>query len=267
MENLAYTPVHKETGLALSVLVKPEDFVSHKNRQHHKEHPESRPELNDLAGKALRRSTTLQLPDHLHMGSISGSYHDIFWGPEKVPQDTNSKMNKVYLYLAGVVPREAIKLTGDGYDIVNLTDEEHEFISHPRVTHIEGRTERKRQHVKDSIGHAIILHALEQPVTDMVSSKVRSEFLETLDWRRERELANLILRDSIDEAIRPALRTYEEAKAERMVSAQRLGLRAVVRSFVPDRYLSNYYELIRRSLQSEEAQLTPALQTGVNKLN
>lgn len=263
---LKYTPTHTETGIALSVLVKPEDFISHKHRQHHKEHPSTRPELQDDAGRALRYSYTQQLPDQLHMGDIQGGYHSILWGPEKTPSTRQAKITKTILHICRVVPREAIVLTGDDYEIKVMDDDEHSFISHPLLTHVEGRTLRKRQYIQQRIGSAILSSAIEDYDASSMTSAVKDEYVNTLNGFRERELGNQMIREAVEEAIRPAISIYEECKREGMVDARYLGVRAVVRNFIPENDFGNYYELLRQRLDTSKIHALNTLQSGVNQL-
>lgn len=270
---LTHTPVHQETGLALPIFVTPEDFLTKKDRQHHVEHPRRRLELQDYAGKALRCSRTQQLPNQLHMGLYPGSYHDIFWGPEIVPTDGQGKITKALLYIAQVIPREAIVLKGDEYEIKKgLTNKEHAFLSDPRLTHIEGNSYRSRQFQQHQIGSAIVRYALNQNLENIDSQKVRKDFLRTVDRQREAELGNLMIRSAIEESIKPALAIYEEAKTEGMVDPRRLDLRTIVRNFVPASDFGNYYEILRARLSPPET-ATPgeiigqeSLQTEVGKV-
>ena len=265
MPELAYTPVHRETGISLPVLVTPEDFVATRAHPHHSEHPSNRPELQDYAGKVLRRSRTQQLPDHLH-SNYSGAYHSIFWGPETLPEDDQGKIVKALLNLGGVIPREAIILDGEGYDVRALTDDEHSFLSHPKLTMMEARNSRNKMFHQRSIGHSIIRYALDQELDDIASSKVQQEFVRTFDRLREKELGNQMIRVAIDQAIRPALDMFEAAREEGMVDAARLSLRSVVRNFVPASHFGNYYEILFRKLADPEMVKAEALQTGVNRV-
>lgn len=265
MDKLKYTPVHKETGLALPVLITPEDFTVKRSRQHHKEHPSTRAELQGYAGKALRYSVTQQIPNHMHMGGFEGSYHQLFWGAKVLPEDNRGKIKRALLNLV-VIPRQAIKLTGDGYEEVELSDDEYSFISHPEITRIEGNSPKKRQFIQKEIGSAILKHSLEQVLAQFASQKEQYDFTKTLDIGRERELGNLIIRRAIDESIKPALETYEEAKLQGMVNPRRLGLRQIVRNFVPESDFSNYYEFMRNQFRSVQEIGTVALQTEVDKV-
>lgn len=263
---LSYTPVHRETGIALSVLVKPEDFITHSQRQHHKEHPSDRDELQDYAGKALRYSYTQQLPDQLHMGHIPGGYHDIFWGPELTPITRQGKITKTVLHIGKVIPREAIVLTGDGYDIKLMDDDEHSFVSHPLLTHIEGRSLKKRQNIQQKIGYAILSSAIEDYDASSMTPSVRDEYVNTLNGYREKELGNQMIREAVEEAIRPAISVYEECKNEGMVDPRHLGLRTIVRNFIPENDFGNYYELLRQRLAGQNILELNTLQTEVNEL-
>jgi hypothetical protein len=258
---LLFTPVHKETGISYPVYVRPEDFIADKRRQHHTEHPSPRPELADYVGKALRISRTQELPDHLHMGYVEGAYHNVLWGPEKLPQDPHGKMLKTLLLIGRVIPRQAMVLEPDGYTVKELSDEEHAFLSHPEITHVEGRNNRKRQFVQRRIADALIKYALED-VNDLVSAKVRKDFLNTYDWHRERELGNLIINTAINEAIKPAIGPHEQARSDGMVDPRVLSLRSIVRNYTYKNDYRNYYGFIHERLEDSK----PALQTGVNRL-
>lgn len=264
MSELGFTPLHTETGLALPVLIKPEDFTVKHGRQHHKEHPRKRPELQDYAGKALRYSATQQIPNHMHMGKYEGSYHDLFWGIEKLPKTKREKINRAILNLA-VIPREAIKLTGDGYELVELDNDDYDLICHPLVTHIEGSNPRKRHYTQQEIGGAVLRYAItEQDLTSLASQSERKSFLSTLDSSREREIGNMIIRRAIDEALRPAFTAYEEAKQNNMANPRKLPLRALVRNFIPEEDFSNYYWLLSKGLQNVEDAPLATLQTEVD---
>ena len=260
-----YTPVEPETGIALHIYVTPEDFAVRKNRQHHKEHPSRREELRDYAGRALRFSSTQQLPDHFHMGGYKGSYHNIFWGPEIMPQTSRAKITKALLNVGRVIPREAIVLTGDGWEKKSLSDKEHTFLSHPSLTHVEGRTERSRLSKQNRIGHALITFALEQELEDVASKKVKQEFLNTVDRKRERELGNFMIQSAVDQAISPVAVLYESAKKQGMVSSVHVGIREVLGNLItPAQDYPNYYELLHKKLSVAEGIEAPALQTGVD---
>lgn len=265
MSELSFTPVDENTGVVCPVYVRPEDFTEHINRQHHKEHPSTRPELQDIYGRALRMSYTEQLPDQLHLSNYRLGYHKKLWGPETIPTNSLGKMTKTFLHLGRVVPREAIIITDSGYELTTLTDDEHSFLSHPAVTHIEGNREIQRQYRKAALGHAIVLYALlEQELVDIASTKVQNEFVRTLDRARERELGNLMIRRAIEESIQPALPVYERAKELGMVDKRSISMRSVVRALTSDFYISNYYEILRSRLTEPELGVVSALQTGVD---
>lgn len=264
MTGYEYTPVDEETGLVLPVLVRPEDFIIRKSRQHHKEHPDSREELKDRAGRFLRFSATQLLPDHLHGSRYPGSYHDIFVGDKNTPTDRQGKIYRGLLNMV-IVPRTAIKLTGDGYKPVSLTNKEHEFISHPQVTRIQGNSKFQRLAARDAMTDSLVRYAIDETLNGVVSHKASGKFLATLDKQRERELGNQFIYDAVDEAIRPATVTYELAKKSGMVSAKRIGLRATVRGLLSDAALGNYYELIRQKMENPEIIALP-LQTGVEEV-
>lgn len=266
MSEIGFTPVHLETGLALPVLIKPKDFTIKHGRQHHKEHPKKRPELQGYAGKALRYSATQQIPNHMHMGKYEGSYHDLFWGIEKLPKTRREKINRAILNLA-VIPREAIKLTGDGYEVVELDNDDYDLICHPLVTHIEGNNPHKRHYAQQEIGGAVLRYALEeQDLSGLASLREKDTFLSTLDRNREKEIGNLIIRRAIEEALRPAFMAYEGAKQEGIANPRKLPLRALVRNFIPEEDFSNYYWLLNKKLQTEEDLIPIPLQTGVDEV-
>ncbi len=259
-----YTPVDESTGLVLPILVKPEDFVVSESRRHHKEHPGPRAQLQGRAGKLLRYSVTQLIPDHMHWEKYRGSYHGIFMGPETLPTDRASQIHRGLVNLV-VVPRIAIKLNGDGYDLIELSDDEHDFLSNPRITNIQGNSIAQRKRIGRAMGDSLIRFALDETLEGVISPRAEGKFLTTLDHQRERELANQFIYDAVDEAIRPALVTAEAATRDDMVSVRRLGIRATARGWLDESLLGNYYELLRQKLENPEAQVLP-LRTETDEL-
>lgn len=246
--SLAITPSHQETGISLPVVIHPEDFVISRPNQHHSEHPSIREELKDEMGQALRASRIQLLPEHMHQGAYPGGLHRFLWGPEVVPKDSWGKLVKMCLHLAMVIPRTGIVITEEGVDTRDLSDDEHAFVSHPRVTRPEGRNAR-RQHSQAIIGSALIKYAiLNQEIEEMFSPRTVETFLNTLDYRRERELGNQIIRTAVNETILPILPLVEDARNEGLIDPRHAGLQAVVRRFVKNDDMGSHYEVLRQRL-------------------
>jgi hypothetical protein len=266
VEGLGRTPIDEETGISLSVFVTPEDFINDKSHQHHKEHPDSREELQDYAGRALRYSATQELPRRLHMGAYEGAYHYLFWGPKEIPTEPIDKIRKALLQLGGVIPRQAIVLNGKDYELHSLTDEEHSFLSDRSMSHIEGKNLRTRQFRQIRIGQAIVKASLDQDLADIASRKVKEQFIHTGDMRRQKELGNFLIQNAISELISSVLPAYEDARRQGMVDPKKLGLRSIVRNFIPYNEFNNYYEILRNKISYPDKAQINDLDTKENKL-
>jgi hypothetical protein len=255
--NLEPIPVDSLTGIVRPIYVTPEHYTGQNplgpdTHFHHHVFNKRREELQDTAGKIVRRTYGQRLPKEMHMCDYSGSLHDIFRQPEKIPQTKAEKHLMAMLHISKVIPRVSIDLVGGSYKDRELNDQEHDFISSSRITNYEDSDKARGIYQKHKLGRFFLEYALEQDIHELVSRKERDRYLgarRAEDLARTRELGNLIICRAIDESIQPVRSIYIEAKNAGMVSPRQAGLRSSIYKFLPAHEFGSYYDQLEETLQ------------------
>lgn len=256
------SPVCEVTGLPLPILpTEPHPGARFLYQDfHHHFHPRTSPELEGLAGQALRFSRGQDIPRFLH-----NRYHELFAGPV-LPVTEEEKFRLTVLACAGVVPRHAINLdTGGGYSLVELDYDEYELLAAPRSIHIEKayKFNRGSFHRRQTIGMFFAAYAMQQNVREVVSNHVIEQFVDdTTKPERKKELGNFILKEALDLSLDALIPFHRELKQEGYVRKEHAtGLNEVVRKFFNKKYYSAYHGIMAVRLAGERS-----LQTEVNEL-
>jgi hypothetical protein len=232
------TPKCELSGLPLPVL--PEEprlsgvfSIPGSPDKHHHFHPERHALLADIGGKAVRSARIQKMPYGLH----HYGYHEIFHGPS-LPENDEEKFRVAVLSAANVVPRQAIKiLSADEWDIVNLTDKEHERLS--KNIRVDNPT---------VLGRFFARYTSEQKIEDTVDEIVIEEFLHyrTLPKRR-RELASFILGEAINFSVESLslLDSHNELKKEGFIPQRKPKTPySITKEYVRKRHLPYFEDLM-----------------------
>jgi hypothetical protein len=257
---LARTPKDEVTSLPLAVLMHSDDFYAvRRDNQlpvnfHHHFHPKISPELGydeknqkltsgsaeRIEGIAVRQSRGQMMPRWLHT-----RYHNTFSGPE-LPGDSKAKFTAVVLACAGVVPRQAISLYEiGGYDVVDLSDKEHDFIR--RRIHFEGAESAKaRYNKKDNIGKFLARYAIDNTLEGLLNeSDIKAkvdQFLVPKSESARREAGRFILEHAVDASVASLIDLHQRATEEGMVKKSRRKLGEVVLKYFPEWRFFDYLD-------------------------
>lgn len=254
MAAVILTPTCEVTGLPLPI--RPEGprereaFFFKNYNYHHHFHPADSPRLKGTDGKALRFSRGQYLPVAMHK-----RYHEVFAGPE-LPDDPQEVFKSVVLACSGVIPRQAI----DPYsaEIIDLTEQQYEHLSDPKVTYVEGAY--NRQSIKNSrkprahLGSYFASYAVGQNLSGIVSEKVIKEFIyKKTDLERKKELGNFILRAAVNESLHDIVPLHRNLQNEGYVAPvakkKRLG-QIIIGNFFTKQYFPRYYSEILGQLRA-----------------
>ncbi len=251
---LQLTPVDMELTklLPLPVLMNSTDFNFIGGNYHHNFHPQKSPELGYdpltgnrfksdddrlLEGLAVRFSRGQHMPVWLH-----NRYHDTFAGPP-LPQTTKDKFTSVVLACAGVVPRQAINLYKPGeYEIVELTDRQHDFIA--QNIFYEGYNKHKRG-PRNRIGQFLAEYTINNAVAPLLSEreikKIVNKFLKPTNRYQRIAAGRYLLTCAIDASVAELMPVYKEAQHEKLVSRNKKNLGKVITEFfVKDQFVAYY---------------------------
>lgn len=212
----------------------------------HLRFPSTAPELQGLAGRAVRCSSG-QLIDY---GSHKRK-HKVF-SQSDLPQTAEEAFRATVFACAGIVPRQAIDFSQKGeYEIVDLSNQQFEQIAHPRSIYIEGTHNPGRaKYVRKEIGRFFAYYALNQEMRDSLSESVIGEFLDNkTETDRKKELGNFILREAMGMSIDDLVPTHRTLKKEGYVAKNKdLGLFTVMRKFFTKNYFPDYHEEVAKRL-------------------
>ena len=216
MESTRITPVDEITGLPLPIKPKanPRGARLLGYNYHHHFHPESAlklPEPIDIAAPryhVIRYVRGQRVSKYLH-----SRYHSLFDGPP-LPQTSEEEFRLAVLACAGVVPRQAIDLVSDNnFRVVELNNHQFERIGSEENIYIEGRHRpRHRPHVQRHIGTFFANYAINQELSlsGAFSKKNVDIFLsEQTTPARKKEIGNHMLREAVDDSLRPITSIFE----------------------------------------------------------
>jgi hypothetical protein len=233
------TPVDELTGLPYSIFFTPEDLDLPQN-YHHSWHPENDSVLKGISGLALRMSRGQIAPEEMHR---TGYHHfrDGFKGPAML-NDIDWKFQKMALGLTDALPRMAIDARTPGrYRILEISDDEHHFLSHPSRFHRENRFSGAAEDTGAAvIGQFIGLYAISQVRRDTLTESNLEKLRRTESTKTIMRLGRDALSQVLEEKVKAADDLYYLAAEQGMVTHFRTTPSREIAKIMPTGELAAY---------------------------
>lgn len=235
------TPVDSLTNIPLPLLTTHEPAFApvRKPDLHHAFHPRRSPELQGIAGLALRECRVQVTKYYTH----HNEYHHEFYGPP-LPQTDEEKFQLVVLAAAGYIPEQAITFGRD---------------SSPHTVHMpayirERMWKTNRIHI-NNLGYVkqfLQGYVLDQDLSSINESTI-DEFLHTQQEDRRWELGCEFLGVGVRQATEPLKELYKEAKGAAYLPPERArtASRFVLGSLGMRRQRKNILEAMRNKFLPE----------------
>lgn len=216
---------------------------------HHHFHPARDPELQGIAGEAVRMCRGQTIVRVLHQ-----RYHDLFIGPE-LPTTDEDKFRVCVLACAGVVPPQALDLSVPGeYQVVNLSMRQMKSLVSSRSIHIEKahRPERDTRPVRDKIGRFFAEYLVSRGVQLELPERRIEQFLDPRTRpRKRRRIGNAILEATLDISIQDIEELHKELILEGYaVNRPAQSPSAVVNYFFPKEQYPEYHDSLALHLRA-----------------
>lgn len=213
---------------------------------HHPWFEEKSPELQDVYGYALRISYGQDINRVVHNWFTKRFSEN---GPV-LPESPRDKIIPTLIACAGGVPRRAVFLPNNReHEIVDLTDDEHRFLS--SVVHVDKHYHKRYHSIRRNIiGRAFAAYFLEQNIQDFVSKQEVNKFLShKTSKERKYELGNQILMKTMQMSLTEFMPIHQEVSEEGCIPKDRArNLGKVVRCFLPKQSFPEYHDTLRKRL-------------------
>jgi len=175
---------------------------------HHHYHPSDDPLLTSISGLAIRHLRLQLLP----VKSRHQVYHNLFTGPEELPETSEQRFGHIVLACAGYVPRYAIDVRKDDpAEPVTMAKKMHERLQTSGEIKVRGQ---------GNIANFIRRHLVLQNFSH-VEDSIIEEFLTTSSINRKRYLGHWLLAIASEIATEPIKPIYRQALDEGLVSSNK----------------------------------------------
>lgn|GEM_PF-940955 len=199
-----------------------------------------------IVADAYRASRVHRVPIEFHSGGSPIGFHKKYASTD-LALGISGPNEKISLAISGVVPRWAYDMrSGEGL-LKYLSDEEHEFLTSPERTFVEGTHSRpsKRERHRLAIGHYYAYQALQQLMTQDEAANNIEKILLSSDETVIRALGSLMYEQSLDildDLLQPTMTIYAEAKKQGMVPAWSREPHLAMREYLPAARFGEYLQ-------------------------
>lgn len=174
---------------------------------HHHYHPSADPALTSISGLAVRHLRLQLLP----IKSRHQVYHDIFSGPEFLPETQEERFGHIILASAGYMPRFGIDVTAEDPTVpVAMPQKMHNRLQNSGEIAVRGN-----YNIANFIRKYLVVQDLSH-----VNESVVEEFLETTSIERKRYLGHWLLAIASEIATEPVKPAYHQALDDGLIKTK-----------------------------------------------
>ena len=207
---------------------------------HHHYHPSDDPNLTSASGLAIRHLRLQLLP----VKSRHQIYHNLFSGPEFLPESQADRFGHIILACAGYMPRSAIDVTADDPATpVQMSSKIHERLQTSGEIVVRGQP---------NIANFIRKYLVIQDLSN-INESVIDEFLSTNSIERKRYLGHWLLALASEIATEPVKPIYRQALDDGLIRSKAKPESIVKSTFSGEKSRNKAIDDLRRRLASLKA--------------